>query len=301
MSKIIEVDVPCPQCKKYSRVSIYTSVNVTTNPALKEKVFSGEINKRVCQNCGYKFEINCILLYHDMDNQFAICYDPEGVGLTNDKVSLDNYIFDAPVVKLWSHFLAQIILYENRISLIKKEKRLLQMKQRTNIANFSEGLNYLQEDLQMKEKICTNCGKPDILCGLSQCCTYCGKNFTGYSFDILEFGFEILRLFCFSFNELSKDLEKELFSLIDKIISDYHFFKKFELDLLKEVRMTLKTMCMIGNRTIFFTIKLDDINITINKDRLESLETQMGNDKNAVLFIFGTFNYILNFPLQKNN
>ncbi|MDQ3020578.1 MAG: CpXC domain-containing protein [Bacteroidota bacterium] len=301
MSETIEVEVPCPRCNKYSMVSIYTSVNVSVNPSLKKKVFSGDINKRICPNCAYKFEIVNKLLYHDMDNQFAIWYDPDGIGFANNKINFDNYIFDAPVAQSWSHFLAQIILFENKILLIKKEKRLLQIRQRTNSVNFSEGLIYLRDDLQMKQKLCKNCGKSDFLFGLSECCTYCGNNILEFSFDILEFGFEILRLFCSQFNESSKDIQEELFNLIDIVIIDYRFFNKFEPNKLKEIRKILQRMRMIGNRNIFFKIENEDINVIINKDTAESLDIKMGNDKDAVIFIFGSINYILNFPLQKND
>jgi hypothetical protein len=46
------------------------------DPDLREKLFNGEINVFVCQECGDKAFINTSLLYHDMERQYCVQYYP---------------------------------------------------------------------------------------------------------------------------------------------------------------------------------------------------------------------------------
>ena len=72
MSKTRLIKKTCSKCNKEYEYNIFESVNVTLDPELREKVFSGEIYKTVCPHCG-EVEVSAYpLLYHDMDKKFMV-------------------------------------------------------------------------------------------------------------------------------------------------------------------------------------------------------------------------------------
>ncbi len=66
MSLIQHATVNCPFCKKEQEVQYYASVNVTIEPALKQKVIRGDLNQNECNNCHQELKVMSGLLYHDM-------------------------------------------------------------------------------------------------------------------------------------------------------------------------------------------------------------------------------------------
>ena len=72
MSMKCPMDLTCPYCNKTSNVEIYHTVNVTVDPELKEKIFSGELFLFTCPLCGKKTNLEMSLLYHDMDHHILI-------------------------------------------------------------------------------------------------------------------------------------------------------------------------------------------------------------------------------------
>ena len=67
MSKNSIKPFTCPTCRNKGDFKMYDSVNVSLDPALREKVLSGEIFEWSCPQCGKAFSIRHDLLYHDMD------------------------------------------------------------------------------------------------------------------------------------------------------------------------------------------------------------------------------------------
>jgi len=72
MSRIVNKDVICSSCGTSIRAAVYESVNVTTEPALKEKVLSRTINGANCPQCGLQMAVATNLLYHDVDKKFMV-------------------------------------------------------------------------------------------------------------------------------------------------------------------------------------------------------------------------------------
>ena len=72
MSKIETIKIKCLKCEHKFRSDFYTSVNVTLNPELKEKILNGKINEKKCQKCGTFVQIQQAILYHDMKNEILI-------------------------------------------------------------------------------------------------------------------------------------------------------------------------------------------------------------------------------------
>jgi hypothetical protein len=76
MSKKMLLQLKCPHCGYRQDTFAWTSINVTVNPELKEKLFDGEINMLTCEKCNEKTFINTPLLYHDMEQRYCVQYYP---------------------------------------------------------------------------------------------------------------------------------------------------------------------------------------------------------------------------------
>lgn len=55
---------------------MWSSVNVTIDPELKEQLFNAEINRFACKRCGHEAFMPVSLLYHDMEGKFCIQFYP---------------------------------------------------------------------------------------------------------------------------------------------------------------------------------------------------------------------------------
>ena len=58
--------ITCPKCEKESKFTFYDSINVSTNPKLKEKIFDRSFVLFHCPGCKYEAEVKTDVLYHDM-------------------------------------------------------------------------------------------------------------------------------------------------------------------------------------------------------------------------------------------
>ena len=64
----------CPICEKEVETNIVSNINVTLNPELKDKLFSGELFLHECTNCQSKIQLNYSFLYHDLKINFDILW-----------------------------------------------------------------------------------------------------------------------------------------------------------------------------------------------------------------------------------
>lgn len=67
----------CPNCGHEQKIIVWSAANVTLDPAIRTKVFDGEINFFDCEKCEHKSYIELPFLYHDMDRKFAVHYFPK--------------------------------------------------------------------------------------------------------------------------------------------------------------------------------------------------------------------------------
>lgn len=84
--------VICPECEHEQKITICPSVNVTTDPEMREKVLSGELFLFTCEKCGYTGFAGYPFVYEDKETKggFLIylepdCHDRE-VGIDGDMV-----------------------------------------------------------------------------------------------------------------------------------------------------------------------------------------------------------------------
>ncbi len=69
MSFMTEKEIECPNCSFPNSVEIWTIINASTDPELKELLIGGEINLIKCQSCREIFFADEFFLFHDKDNE----------------------------------------------------------------------------------------------------------------------------------------------------------------------------------------------------------------------------------------
>ena len=123
MSREIQVDVTCPACLFKDVVPVYTSVNVSMNPDLRDMIFDDELNRFICPNCGKSMVLPVNLMYHDMDLKFAVWFSPQGEMSEEDREVFDkvaealgigDYLSKAPSTYTWEDFKNKILEFEEQ-------------------------------------------------------------------------------------------------------------------------------------------------------------------------------------------
>jgi hypothetical protein len=93
--------IKCTYCGNEQLFVIWSSINVTVDPSLREQLLDGSIVTFNCSNCNKSIHIENNVLYHDMDKYFAIWLKYPGENgsskvddLANPLVSIlpDNYL-----------------------------------------------------------------------------------------------------------------------------------------------------------------------------------------------------------------
>jgi hypothetical protein len=85
MTKISSQSITCPKCQHEGEFRMYETVNVTLDKSLRERVFSDDLFKWTCPECGETFTIVYPFLYHDMDNCFMIHFSPNDCESINEQ------------------------------------------------------------------------------------------------------------------------------------------------------------------------------------------------------------------------
>ena len=85
MTKISSQPITCSKCHHEGVFRMYETVNVTLDKSLRERVFSDDLFKWTCPECGETFTIVYPFLYHDMDNGFMIHFSPDDCESINEQ------------------------------------------------------------------------------------------------------------------------------------------------------------------------------------------------------------------------
>lgn len=72
-----KIKFKCPKCQQEVEAISFSTINVTLNPELKEKLFSGELFVKECTKCKENIQVLHGFLYHDMSKKFMISYGDE--------------------------------------------------------------------------------------------------------------------------------------------------------------------------------------------------------------------------------
>lgn len=76
MSAVQTIEVTCPECDREEEVEVHQTLNATTDPEAREKLFEGEINVFQCPACQSQVLVGYPLLYQDMEREFAVQFVP---------------------------------------------------------------------------------------------------------------------------------------------------------------------------------------------------------------------------------
>jgi len=72
MSTSHKIEMTCPYCQKKYVAEVYDSVNVKTDPDLRERTISGDLFRQDCPHCHKSFLLQPPLIYSDPDHKFVI-------------------------------------------------------------------------------------------------------------------------------------------------------------------------------------------------------------------------------------
>ncbi len=130
MSQLREVSITCPHCQQEGEFSFWSSVNVSLNPELKEKIFSRESYMYHCPHCGKETIIPTSFVYHDMERQFMLFfeffkpddYDYSPMEMLESELDIsDNYTFRR--VFGLSRLKEKILILEKRLDDVAIERQ----------------------------------------------------------------------------------------------------------------------------------------------------------------------------------
>ena len=71
-------NIRCPKCEAHQDVELYDSINVGTEPGLRDLLMTNQINNVVCDACDFSFRVDKHLLYNDPENRFMVNLIPAG-------------------------------------------------------------------------------------------------------------------------------------------------------------------------------------------------------------------------------
>lgn len=68
--------INCPKCSHEQSVELHESVNVKTNPELKEALLKNQLNQVACGKCQFSFRVDKQLVYNDPERRVLIYWFP---------------------------------------------------------------------------------------------------------------------------------------------------------------------------------------------------------------------------------
>ena len=99
MATVSSVPVKCNHCGAIHKVDVYSSINLSQDPELKDNLRNGSIFVWECPHCGQSNLVKYPLLYHDPENKVMIWLLPEGSvseqqisALSSQLEGLDGYV-----------------------------------------------------------------------------------------------------------------------------------------------------------------------------------------------------------------
>jgi CHAT domain-containing protein/tetratricopeptide (TPR) repeat protein len=79
MSQLQTLELTCPHCHREFSASLWTVVNVDTEPHLKTELLEGRLNVAKCPFCGHSSLVQMPFVYHESAVEQVICYVPEEI------------------------------------------------------------------------------------------------------------------------------------------------------------------------------------------------------------------------------
>ena len=74
MSEQREITINCPKCKKSSPFMIWSSINTSLDPSMKQAVKDRSAFRFICPDCGLKTYLDYGFFYQQTEGRIMICY-----------------------------------------------------------------------------------------------------------------------------------------------------------------------------------------------------------------------------------
>lgn len=117
MSQQTSYPITCPHCHAAQEVALYDSVNVQTDPELRDALMENRLNAITCRECGFAFRIDKPLLYNDPDQRMLIYWIP----VARERIEEGEAQFQATVAELASLVPDQMALPELHLVITRTE------------------------------------------------------------------------------------------------------------------------------------------------------------------------------------
>ncbi|HET7143829.1 MAG TPA: CpXC domain-containing protein, partial [Anaerolineales bacterium] len=76
-----QTQISCPRCRQLISANVEQLVDVTHEPASKQRLLSGQSNHARCPHCGYEGRLATPIVYHDNDKELLLTFFPPELGL----------------------------------------------------------------------------------------------------------------------------------------------------------------------------------------------------------------------------
>jgi CpXC protein len=76
-----QTQISCPRCRQMIPANVEQLVDVTHEPASKQRLLSGQSNHARCPHCGYEGRLATPIVYHDNEKELLLTYFPPELGL----------------------------------------------------------------------------------------------------------------------------------------------------------------------------------------------------------------------------
>lgn len=124
MSRQHQTDLECPKCNTIVTTTLWSSLNVSDDPELKDNLLNGEINLFQCTQCNREAYVAIPFLYHDMKSQFCVQYYPfESI---NEEDFFDNFMPDGKLFMNLSGQSIESMTYMEDIHIVFSMHELVQ-------------------------------------------------------------------------------------------------------------------------------------------------------------------------------
>ncbi|MCC7117673.1 MAG: hypothetical protein IT310_04040 [Anaerolineales bacterium] len=76
-----QTTISCPRCRQMIQANVEQLIDVTHEPAAKQRFLSGQVNHARCPHCGYDGRLATPIVYHDNEKELLLTYFPPELGL----------------------------------------------------------------------------------------------------------------------------------------------------------------------------------------------------------------------------
>lgn len=76
-----QTQISCPRCRQMIAANVEQLVDVTHEPASKQRLLSGQSNHARCPHCGYEGRLATPIVYHDNEKELLLTFFPPELGM----------------------------------------------------------------------------------------------------------------------------------------------------------------------------------------------------------------------------